>query len=273
MQHVRHAYHHFFKRSFKLHVHDDVGQGPVVILLHGLASSSANWQRTIPLLQQNYRCITIDLLGFGHSPKPEWADYSIEQHVRSLRRTIRNLQLPGPYILVGHSLGSLLACRYARRYHREIARLVMLSPPVYLHPNQYGRRRVKQATSAYLRIYRFLRSHKKFTLHNLRHLSRLMPAFGSLHLNESTWVPFMRSLENCIETQTVVTDIAEVSAPVEVFYGSRDQVIVVSNLKLLASMRQVTLHEVKGASHFIRERYATALYDRLVALDGLARSK
>ena len=258
-------YRRYFNRSFRLHVHDDVGTGPVVILLHGLASSSRNWEEIVPLLSPRYRCITIDLLGFGQSPKPEGAEYSIEQHVGSLHRTIRHLKIREPYILVGHSLGSLLACRYARQYPKEVSRLMMLSPPIYLHHTQYGRRRVKQTAGAYLRVYRFLRTHKKFTLRNLSHLSRLFPALGALQLNEATWIAFTRSLEKCIETQTVITDIADVKAPVELFYGTRDQVIVIENIKLLTSMRHVTVHVVKGASHFVHKKYAQIMSELLLA--------
>ena len=161
--------------------------------------------------------------------------------------------------MAGHSLGSLLACRYARRYASEIKKLLMISPPVYFHYSHYGRRKVRQKAGLYLRVYRFLRTHKRFTLGNMTQLSKIMPAMGSLQLTEETWLPFTKSLENCIETQTVITDIAEVTAPVDLLYGSRDQVIVTDNLKVVASMRQVRVHEVKGATHFVHTKMARAV--------------
>ena len=52
---------------------------------------------------------------------PEGATYTIEEHVEALDRTIDSLQLREPFMLVGHSLGALLAARYAAQHRREVA--------------------------------------------------------------------------------------------------------------------------------------------------------
>jgi pimeloyl-ACP methyl ester carboxylesterase len=54
----------------------DRGDGPVVVLLHGLPLSSWEWRQFIPVLAENYRVITPDLYGFGYSDRPRDADYS-----------------------------------------------------------------------------------------------------------------------------------------------------------------------------------------------------
>ncbi len=54
----------------------DHGDGPVVVLLHGLPLSSWEWRKFIPVLAENYRVITPDLYGFGYSDRPRDADYS-----------------------------------------------------------------------------------------------------------------------------------------------------------------------------------------------------
>ena len=54
-----------------LNVDSDVGEGPVVVLVHGIASSSATFERVIPMLSDRHRCISLDLLGFGGSPAPD----------------------------------------------------------------------------------------------------------------------------------------------------------------------------------------------------------
>jgi pimeloyl-ACP methyl ester carboxylesterase len=46
------------------------GQGTPLLFLHGFLGNGSNWQSIIPELQSDYRCIAIDLLGFGHSSKP-----------------------------------------------------------------------------------------------------------------------------------------------------------------------------------------------------------
>src|SRR6478609_1617094 len=87
-----------------LNVAVDVGSGPVVILLHGIASSSASWRGVVPLLSPLYRVIAIDLLGFGGSRAAEGATFTLDEHVRALHKTVRSLRLRAPFTLVGHSL-------------------------------------------------------------------------------------------------------------------------------------------------------------------------
>ena len=59
-----------FERPPLLHVAIDEGEGPIVVLLHGIASSSVTFENLVPLLTPTRRVIAIDLLGFGASPAP-----------------------------------------------------------------------------------------------------------------------------------------------------------------------------------------------------------
>jgi pimeloyl-ACP methyl ester carboxylesterase len=252
------VWHKYLRRPYKLKVHDHGGKGPVIILLHGLASSSANWDPLIPLLRDKYRCITIDLVGFGDSPKPQWYRYTMEEHIRDIRRTIAGLHLREPFTLAGHSLGSLIATRYARVLPRHVSRLVLLSPPVYAPLDTIDSRTARQRTSMYLQAYKYLRSNKRINVDTFVSLSRIIPPLKFLVLNRATWLPFVRSLEQCIENQTIIKDIAEVPAPVDIFYGIFDEVVVTYNVRSLAKIRDVTLHPLK-INHIVGKRYAAAV--------------
>lgn len=252
------VWHQLLKRPYRLNVVDHGGSGPVIIFLHGLASSSANWDPLIPLLKQKYRCISIDLVGFGESPKPQWYGYTMEDHIRDINKTIKSLRLKKKFTLVGHSLGSLLATRYARLHPKEISRLVLLSPPVYGPPKTIKDYGARQRTSMYLRAYRFIRTNRNITADNVIRLSRIIPPMKFLVLNSATWLPFVRSLEQCIENQTIIQDIVEVKAPVEIFYGLFDEVVVPYNVKQLAHARDVKLHPLK-VNHVVGKRYAAAV--------------
>lgn len=250
--------HKYLNRPYKLHTVDHGGHGPVIIFLHGLASSSANWDGLIPLLINDYRCISIELIGFGDSPKPQWYAYTIEDHLNNIHAAIKSLKLKDPFILVGHSLGSLLATRYACVHTRRIARLILLSPPVYAPLNDIASRTARQRTSLYLRAYRFIRTHPKVTPENIARLARILPQMKFLILNKATWVPFIRSLEQCIENQTLLADIRNVRAPIDIFYGIFDEVIVPYNIKQTAKIRDVTIHPLR-VNHIIGTRYAAAV--------------
>src|SRR5690554_4342398 len=110
-----------------LAVTGDVGTGPVVVLIHGIASSSVTFENLVPLIIDTHRVVTIDLLGFGQSPAPDAATYTIEEHVDSLARTLDTLGLRDDFVLVGHSMGSLIATRYAVRQSHKLEKLVLVS--------------------------------------------------------------------------------------------------------------------------------------------------
>jgi pimeloyl-ACP methyl ester carboxylesterase len=251
-------WHKYLHRPYKLHVYDHGGRGPVVVFLHGLASSSSNWDTLIPLLKDSYRCISIDLIGFGESPKPQWYQYTMEDHIRDIHSTLNGLRLRSSFMLVGHSLGSLLATRYARVYPTHVNSLVLLSPPVYAQPDTITSRSARQRTSMYLRAYRFIRSNKRITPASITKLTRLIPYLKFLVLDSSTWLPFVRSLEQCIENQTIIQDIVEVKAPIDIFYGVFDEVVIPYNVQQLAKIKDVTLHPLK-VNHVVSKRYAVSV--------------
>lgn len=250
--------HRFLGRPYQLHVIDHGGNGPVIIFLHGLASSSANWHYLIPLLQKSHRCLSIDLLGFGESPKPHWSEYTLEEHLYSIECTIKKLRLRQSFTLVGHSLGSLLATRYARLHVAQVGRLVLLSPPIYAPLYTITNRAARQRTSFYLKAYKFLRTYPRINPDNITKLTRLFPQLKFMTLNRQTWTPFIKSLEHCIENQTLIDDLRHTTMPVDIFYGSLDEVVVPYNVRQLASVRDVSLHPL-NVQHAVTRRYAQAI--------------
>ena len=249
----------WFRRAPILHVAGDTGSGPVVILVHGIASSSVTWQNVVPLLEARHRCIRIDLLGFGGSPTPSDAEYTLEEHVASVARTIRRLRLSEPYVLVGHSMGALIAARYASRPRRRLQRLVLVSPPVYLSASELSASGDRIRQDFYLRGYQYLRTHQAFTLRNAAILARLMPIPNLLELNERNWTPFVKSLEHLIESQTAVSDLAQVAVPVDVVVGDFDEFSSPGALRVVGRMTGITMHRVAASTHLIRPRLARAV--------------
>jgi cis-3-alkyl-4-acyloxetan-2-one decarboxylase len=75
--------------------------------------------------------IVVDLLGFGDSPKPDWATYDARTQAQSLAKTLLGLGLTQRVVLVGHSMGSLVAVEFAKRYPALVKALVLCSPPLY----------------------------------------------------------------------------------------------------------------------------------------------
>jgi cis-3-alkyl-4-acyloxetan-2-one decarboxylase len=248
-----------WRRPPLLHVATDEGTGPVVVMIHGIASSSVTFERLIPLVEPHHRVIAIDLLGFGESPAPDDAEYTIAEHTAALARTLRSLKLRQPFVLVGHSLGSLIATRYASVHAKRLSKLVLVSPPVYLPTSTIGVGHESYAQGLYFKAYEYLRENKEFTIRAAGTLARLSPIKNLLEVSERNWRAFVLSLQNSIETQTTLTDLAAVRVPVEVVFGSLDPFLAPSGLRVVEQLRSVTTHRVDGGDHVIRPRMARVI--------------
>ncbi|MCW2672249.1 MAG: alpha/beta hydrolase fold protein [Frankiales bacterium] len=99
--------------------------GPVVVLVHGIASRAAQWQHVMTVLGDRYRVLAPDLLGHGLSAKPR-GDYSLGAQacgVRDLLATLGHDRVS----LVGHSLGGGIAMQFAYQFPERVERLALIS--------------------------------------------------------------------------------------------------------------------------------------------------
>lgn len=87
---------------------NSIGEGNPVLLIHGFGASSYSWRHIIAPLSQKYRVITIDLKGFGESPKPRDDLYSVYEQARLVRNFILENDLQNVHI-IGHSYGGGVA--------------------------------------------------------------------------------------------------------------------------------------------------------------------
>jgi pimeloyl-ACP methyl ester carboxylesterase len=90
--------------------YQSIGNGPTLIFLHGFLGSGDNWQAIVAELAPDYRCIALDLLGFGESSKPA-LNYTIWHQIELLQQFITALELENVH-LIGHSYGGWLAAAY-----------------------------------------------------------------------------------------------------------------------------------------------------------------
>ena len=100
--------------------------GPVVVLQHGLASSSTTWAQVMPLLGRHAHVIAPDLLGHGDSAKPRSGDYSLGAYAAGLRDLLVVLDLDRATI-VGHSFGGGVAMQFAYQYPESTERVALVA--------------------------------------------------------------------------------------------------------------------------------------------------
>ena len=108
-----------------------------VVMLHGIASDSHTFDKTIAYLEKdeklsNVRLVTFDLLGSGKSPKDDdTMSYGYRDQLGALHRSIEDLKANSKIVLLGHSMGTLIATRYASKHKDIVKQLILVSPPIY----------------------------------------------------------------------------------------------------------------------------------------------
>ncbi|MDQ2715414.1 MAG: alpha/beta hydrolase [Chloroflexota bacterium] len=99
-------------------------QGPPIVCLHGLTANAFCFQAFADELARDHRVFAFDLRGRGDSEKPEHA-YSIPMHAADLAHLLDAWGLERPIVL-GHSLGALVALYFAAHYPDKLSKLVLI---------------------------------------------------------------------------------------------------------------------------------------------------
>ncbi len=105
----------------------DEGAGSqAIIFIHGLGSYLPAWEKNIDGLKQNYRCIAIDLPGYGKSSKAVHSG-TMEFYANVIKSFMDKLGLQKA-VIAGHSMGGQIAMVMALRYPEYVDKLVLVSP-------------------------------------------------------------------------------------------------------------------------------------------------
>lgn len=116
IQHLSlHGHHMSYRRA---------GEGPVLLLLHGIAGSSRTWIPVMKLLQNEFTVLAPDFLGHGKSDKP-LGDYSLGNHASSMRDFLHLLGFDRATV-VGQSFGGGVALQFAYQFPERCERLVLV---------------------------------------------------------------------------------------------------------------------------------------------------
>jgi len=111
----------------RLH-YTDRGEGTPIVLVHGNAVTGDDWNISgvADLLLKSHRVIIFDRPGFGHSERPRGHLWTAVRQADLIHDALLQLKVEQP-VLVGHSLGTIVALALAERYQADIAALVLLS--------------------------------------------------------------------------------------------------------------------------------------------------
>src|SRR6266487_3508586 len=119
----------FDEWEIELHGHRVIyriaGDGPPVVLIHGMVNSSRHWERVALRLADRYTVVAPDLLGHGDSAAVR-GDYSLGAHACSIRDLLATIGIDRATI-VGHSLGGGIAMQFFYQFPQRVERLALVS--------------------------------------------------------------------------------------------------------------------------------------------------
>jgi len=270
-------------RTANIHGHEVgyriAGEGPAVLLIHGMAGSSRTWREVMPRLARRHTVIAPDLLGHGESAKP-MGDYSLGAHASGLRDLLVGTLGIERATLVGQSLGGGVAMQLAYQHPelcerlvlaasgglgREVSwvlRLLTLPAVEYVMPVLFPRLARERGN----RVSAFLRDRGV----RAPHVAEMWRAYSSLTEPENRRA-FVRTLRAVIDPggQTVsATDRLYLAAgvPTLIVWGGRDDIIPVEHAHRAHELMPGSRLEIfEGAGHFLHVeepvRFADLLAD------------
>jgi pimeloyl-ACP methyl ester carboxylesterase len=202
--------------------YSDVGDGPVVVLLHATLHDRHDYDAIVPALQRDHRVIAIDWPGHGDSPAPNQPP-TASLFADVLEDIVAALDLP-PAAFIGNSVGGFAAARLAITAPQRVSRLVLVntggftaSPVIRLFCRVLGTPAVMKRTLALS-----IRSYMKATSDNdhavqERALARARTPEG-VDLTASLWRSFAAPEHNLLPQADRIT------APCLIVWGSKDTV-------------------------------------------------
>ncbi|OBB68746.1 alpha/beta fold hydrolase [Mycolicibacterium monacense] len=252
---------HGYRRAFRI-----AGEGPAILLIHGIGDNSTTWNTVQTKLAQRFTVIAPDLLGHGKSDKPR-ADYSVAAYANGMRDLLSVLDIDRVTV-VGHSLGGGVAMQFAYQFPQFVDRLILV-----------GAGGVTKDVNIALRVASLPMGSEALALLRLplvlptlqvagrlagtvlgttkmgRDLAEMMRILADLP-EPTASSAFARTLRAVVDWRGQVVTMLDrcyltESVPVQLVWGTHDSVIPVSHARLAhAAMPGSRLEVFEGAGHF-----------------------
>lgn len=107
----------------------EAGKGETLLMIHGLGGNASHWKRNIETLSKKFRCIAVDLPGYGSSSKVERAEANtqLDFYADIIASLLKKLKIPTA-VIMGHSMGGQVSMILALKYPALVNKLVLVAP-------------------------------------------------------------------------------------------------------------------------------------------------
>ena len=212
-----------------LNIHFDKGNGPLVLLIHGVENSGKFWRPLDKVISQNSHCVSVDLLGFGDSPKSPTGLYSLKENVDALENTLSKIHYEEKILLVGHSMGTFVALEFAKRNPSKINKIILTSPVFIFKKGPFKYRSLNEIIQNLFLANANLLRVLFYQLYEL-----VSTSYHSLIKKGVRLIPSIMSIDSLVDKQNTVSQLEALSSiPIYIMYGYFDTLVINSNIKYL----------------------------------------
>ena len=208
--------------------------GRTVVLLHGKNFCAGTWEQTIAALSSaGYRVVAPDQIGFCKSSKPDGYQYTFQQLADNTHRLLAHLGVTNASVM-GHSMGGMLATRYALLYPESTDRLLMVNP--------IGLEDWKALGVPYQTVDQWYASERKTSFAGIKKYQQATYYAGHWEPAYDKWVTMQAGMFNgdggdrvawhsaltydMVYTQPVVYEFDRLRVPTTLFIGLKDNTAV-----------------------------------------------
>ena len=205
--------------------------GRTAVLLHGKNFCGATWQETIRVLsEQGWRVIAPDQIGFCASSKPKGYQFSFGQLAANTQALLQSLDIKQATV-IGHSMGGMLAARFALAYPQAVSQLVMVNP--------IGLEDWQAAGVPYATVDQLYQGELKTTFDSIKAYQLRFYYNGQWKPEYDRWVQMQAGLyagpgreavawnqaqtSDMVFTQPVVHEFSRIKAPTLLLIGGKDR--------------------------------------------------
>ncbi len=255
--------------DMKLYCEYLLNDKPPILLIHGFASSTYTFRRILPLLQERYSIIAVDLPGFGKSEKSTSFIYSFENYAKVMIECIHKFGFSTTNI-VAHSMGGQIALNMARLAPEKINKLVLLCSSGYLNP---AKRLL--VWSSYLPffdkfVYYYIRrkevkDHLKNVFFNQNLINEdLINEFGRPLAEKGFYKALIRLLRHR-EGDLPSDQLKKIKVPTLLIWGNEDRVVPVDvGKRLVRDLPDAQLITYENTGHLITEERPEFVFKNII---------
>lgn len=245
------VWHRALRRPYRLKKIIDLGTGErTIVLIHGIGAKAEIWKPFYEIIDKTkYRILAYDLLGFGESPRPDWLSYSVNEHVKSLAISLKKDAISKEIIVIGHSMGCIIATHLTTKKPKLVNKLVLYQPPLLMDSK----------LQVHKRFYEYIAGRPKLLVSYSQLAKKYPTKFSLPNIEQGHWLSFERSLKNTIIAQRTINELKTLPTETHIVYGRLDFVVSRLDAKKMALINpHIKLHYVTE-KHDISQRSAKYL--------------